>query len=160
MVDSTLAKRPDDDAGERHSVLGELPNTRPQRTSRRREAARASTGTAVGKSGATKSSRPKSASQAAKPATEKQTKATRGARAKIVGATTRPSKPKAGTTKQATSTPRQGYEADSELTGTPVNPPTGTEMVGALADLAGELAHTGISAGGRLLKEALSRLSG
>lgn len=138
MADS---KRPDDDAGQRHSVLAELPNTRPQRPSRRREATRTRTSTAPGKPGTTKPSKPKTAAKA-KPAAEKQTKARRRGPA------------------TATSTPRQGYEADSELMGTPVSPPTGTEIVGALAELAGELANTGISAGGRLLKGALSRLSG
>jgi hypothetical protein len=57
------------------------------------------------------------------------------------------------------STPRQGYEAEQEIAGTPVAPPSGTELVGAVAELAGELAQTGIAAGGRLLKGALSRLT-
>ncbi len=57
-------------------------------------------------------------------------------------------------------TPSQGYEAEPEIVGTPVTPPSSTELVGAVAELAGELVQTGVAAGGRLLKGALSRLTG
>jgi hypothetical protein len=57
-------------------------------------------------------------------------------------------------------TPVQGYEAEPEIAGTPVTPPNGTELVGAVAELVGELAQTGLAAGGRLLKGVLSRLPG
>lgn len=55
--------------------------------------------------------------------------------------------------------PRQGYDAEGELrSSTPVAPPSTSEIVGSLAELAGDLAQAGLVAGGRLLKSALARL--
>ncbi|MHB1998656.1 MAG: hypothetical protein ACYCSI_00495 [Solirubrobacteraceae bacterium] len=57
--------------------------------------------------------------------------------------------------------PRQGYDAESDLgLGFSVSPPSASELLGSLAELAGDLAQSGLIAGGRLLKGALSRLSG
>jgi hypothetical protein len=55
--------------------------------------------------------------------------------------------------------PKQGYEPEDELElGKPVNPPSGAELVESVADIFGELANSGLTAGGRLLKDAFSLL--
>lgn len=166
---------------ERHSVLAELPHVRPQRASPRRETARRraraaapdpARETVAGKdrngSSKDRSTSARAAAGAARDTKRAATKQTRsrsaGTKATAAAKAKRPSSAQAkrrGREKPAQEpTPRQGYEADSDLTGTPVSPPSGAEVVGALAELAGELAHTGIAAGGRLLRGALSRFSG
>ncbi len=53
--------------------------------------------------------------------------------------------------------PKQGYEPEEELElGKSVNPPSGVELVESVADIIGELANSGLTAGGRLLKDAFS----
>jgi hypothetical protein len=53
--------------------------------------------------------------------------------------------------------PKQGYEPEEKVElGQTVHPPTGVELVESIADIFGELANAGASAGGRLLKDALS----
>lgn len=175
MTDVDPAEGP----GERHSVLGDLPRTRPQRKSARREAARAQvsqTGAqkpATTKAGASRTAAAKTAAAkkgAARAAQKPVTAAKKGAASKGAAATdgkrpSTPSRRRAAPRTHRTGaaspepTPRQGYEADSEAVGTPVSPPSGAELVGSLAELAGELAQTGISAGGRLLRRAVSRIS-
>ncbi len=55
--------------------------------------------------------------------------------------------------------PKQGYEPEEELElGKTVNPPSGVELVESVADIVGELANSGLTAGGRLLKDAFSLL--
>ncbi len=55
--------------------------------------------------------------------------------------------------------PKQGYEPEEELElGKSVNPPNGAELVESMADIVGELANSGLTAGGRLLKDAFSLL--
>jgi hypothetical protein len=55
--------------------------------------------------------------------------------------------------------PKQGYEPEEELElGKSVNPPSGTELVESMVDIFGELANSGLTAGGRLLKDAFSLL--
>jgi hypothetical protein len=109
--------------------MGSLPKTRPQRASARRSAAR-------GKAAA----KPKPA--APKPAARK--------------AKSEPRKTKA----EPPRAPRQGFEAEDDVeTGKPVQPPGGIELAASVVELAGELAQSGLSSGGRLLKDALSRLS-
>lgn len=171
---------------ERHSVLAELPHVRPQRASPRRETARRRARAAAPRAAAPdparetvagkdpngsskdRSTSARAAAGAARATEQTATKQTRsrsaGTKATAPAKAKRPSSTQAkrrGREKPAQEpTPRQGYEADSDLTGTPVSPPSGAEVVGALAELAGELAHTGIAAGGRLLRGALSRFSG
>jgi hypothetical protein len=54
-------------------------------------------------------------------------------------------------------TPRQGYEPEEEVElGKTVNPPSGSELIESLADVFGELANAGATAGARALKDALS----
>ena len=55
--------------------------------------------------------------------------------------------------------PKQGYEPEEELElGKSVSPPSGAEVVESVADIIGELANSGLTAGGRLLKDAFSLL--
>ena len=71
----------------------------------------------------------------------------RGVRAKPIA---KPAEPPA---------PKQGYEPEEELElGKSVNPPSGAELVESVADIIGELANSGLTAGGRLLKDAFSLL--
>jgi hypothetical protein len=56
--------------------------------------------------------------------------------------------------------PRQGYETEPDYVAGPVQPPGSTELVASAAELAGELAKTGVSTGARLIKDLLSRLPG
>lgn len=55
--------------------------------------------------------------------------------------------------------PRQGFETEDVEQGKPVAPPNSAELAASVVELLGELAQTGLSSGGRLLKDALSRLS-
>ena len=57
--------------------------------------------------------------------------------------------------------PPQGFETEGEIEpGTPVNPPSRPELAASVAELLGELAQSGLSTGGRLLRDALGRLPG
>jgi hypothetical protein len=112
-------------------VLANLPRTRPQRPSARRDAAR----------------RPAAAAKATPtqaPARKQATAKRRPAKSAV--------KPLQGPA------PRQGFESESDSLSGPVQPPGGVELLASAAELAGELAKTGLSTGGRLLKDALSRL--
>lgn len=154
-------------------ILAALPRARPQRTSARRAAARTSTAA-------------KRSTAAAKPATATKTKSARApttkkhvARESPVAAepvaAKKPTVRKPAAAKQAAPTkrrarkptaksvespaPKQGYEPEEELElGKSVNPPSGAELVESVADIIGELANSGLTAGGRLLKDAFSLL--
>jgi hypothetical protein len=54
--------------------------------------------------------------------------------------------------------PRQGFEAEGERASGPVQPPGGAELVASAAEIVGEIAKAGVSAGERVLKDVLSRL--
>jgi hypothetical protein len=151
MAATASPESPEPSGQERHSVLADLPRTRPQRASARRESARKRAGTSARKQETPRRKTPK-------PSARQPQTPTRSPRPKAASK----AKPKSSARRQAVKppTPPQGYEADSDLTGTPVSPPSGPEVLGALAELAGELAHNGIAAGGRLLRNTLSRLSG
>lgn len=57
--------------------------------------------------------------------------------------------------------PPQGFEAEEQIEpGRAVQPPSNTELATSVAELFGELAQAGVSAGERLVKDALRRLSG
>ncbi len=135
-------------------VLVNLPHTRPQRSSPRRAAARKA---------------------AAGASTERRTAGRPAARSRIGGGTAQtgthraaPARPTAGKPKSApkrTSTPRrrdaaprQGFESDGENMNGSIQPPGGAELVASAAEIVGELAKVGLSAGERLLKDAFSRL--
>jgi hypothetical protein len=122
-------------------ILASLPRTRPQRSSPRRDAARQSakatkrapTTAPTGKQGAPKL---------------RTAKAPTGKRAKR----TPPKLP------HQDPAPRQGFESESDPVSGPVRPPGGVEVLVSAAELAGELGKSGLTAGGRLLKDLLSRL--
>lgn len=57
--------------------------------------------------------------------------------------------------------PPQGFDAEEQIEpGRPVQPPSGSELAASVAELFGEAAQAGLSAGGRLVKDALRRLGG
>jgi hypothetical protein len=56
--------------------------------------------------------------------------------------------------------PRQGFECETERADGPVHPPGGTELVASAAEIVGELAKAGLSAGERLFRDVFSRLPG
>lgn len=151
VSDPDRGDSPREELDERRSVLAELPHTRPQRPSRRRADARTRATPqrpAKPKRSASKRTAKQPSQTSESPRRRSAPRAQRSARPQQSAATTRQE------------APRQGYEIDAELANTPVAPPSGIELLGALAELAGELASSGISAGGRLLKGAVSRLPG
>lgn len=117
-------------------MLSSLPSTRPQRPSARRAAAR--------QSAAAKAERV--------PAKSKRT--------------TRPkpkptAKPRVAPKPAEPPVPRQGFESEETIEmGHPVQPPSSSELAASMVELVGELAQTGLSAGGRVLRDALTRLAG
>jgi hypothetical protein len=159
-------------------VLAALPRTRPQRSSPRRAAARTSTAiktkkpagaqtaratkqpagaktpTAVKRTPTTSKRATKpSARTAEKPATAKRPTAVKQAPASTKRAAKSSAKP------PEPPTPKQGYEPEEEVElGNTVNPPSGVELVESVADIVGELANSGIAAGGRVLKDVFSLL--
>jgi hypothetical protein len=155
-------------------VLAGLPRTRPQRTSARREAARAraksetASPASAGKQGearAAAKAKPKTRASAKRASAKPKTRAS--AKPKM----TPKAKPKATIAKKPVErapklrapakteehAPKQGYEPEEEVElGNTVHPPSRGELIESLADIFGELAGLGANAGGRLLKDALS----
>ncbi len=117
-------------------MLSSLPSTRPQRPSARRAAARQSVAARAERAPA----KPK-----------------RSART-----TPRPTpKPRVEPRPAEPPVPRQGFESEETIElGRPVQPPSGSELAASMVELVGELAQTGLSAGGRALRDALTRLAG
>jgi hypothetical protein len=57
--------------------------------------------------------------------------------------------------------PPQGFETEDVIEpGSSVHPPSGAELAASVAELVGELAHAGLSVGGRVLRDTLTRLAG
>jgi hypothetical protein len=56
------------------------------------------------------------------------------------------------------SVPRQGFESESDIASGSVQPPGAAELVASAAEVVGELAKAGLSAGERLLKDLVARL--
>jgi hypothetical protein len=137
------AKREDARASS-EGVLANLPRTRPQRSSPRRDAARASTAKAAA------TSAPATATRAG----AKQP----GASAKKPDTAKRPAKPRGTVKPLQEPAPRQGFETESDPVHGPVQPPGGVDLFASAAELAGELTKSGLSTGGRLLKDFLTRL--
>jgi len=134
-------------------VLAALPRTRPQRASARRTAARKaakSETTAKATAPAKAKASERAASKPPRAASKPPRQATR---ARVASQQRKPRlQPQAEPL-----TPKQGYEPEEEVElGKTVNPPSGGELVESLADIFGELAGAGMTAGGRLLKDALS----
>ena len=134
----------DEDADPPREVLSSLPRTRPQRPSARREAARAKPAPAARAKATAKGN--------AKPAAR--AKASGGARTPSGrGRKATPASPPGATTRA----PAQGFESDTRGS---VRPPTGGEVLGSAVEATTDLARAGVRAGGRLLRGALSLLSG
>lgn len=117
--------------GER-DVFGSLPNSRPQRRSAKRDRA-----------GATAKAAPKRRSTAAKAKPRATAKAKPAA------------KPRATAEAPASKIPPAGYATPRPHDD---GVPRGADLVTTAVQAVGELAHIGLSAGGRALKSALERL--
>jgi hypothetical protein len=140
-------------------VLGNLPRTRPQRASARRDAARGAATAAAAKGPpaprAPASKRPDTEARAAKPAKARKPKAVR---ASAAGERARASARRDATARGREGAPRQGFESEGERVTGPVQPPGGAELLATAAEIVGELARAGASTGERLVKDVLSRL--
>ncbi|HVA19675.1 MAG TPA: hypothetical protein VMU55_05845 [Solirubrobacteraceae bacterium] len=123
-------------------ILASLPRTRPQRSSPRRDAARQS-------AKAPKRAPTTASTGKQEPPKVSKAKAPAGKRAKRTP-------PKLSHQDPA---PRQGFESESDPVSGPVRPPGPVDVLASAAELAGELGKTGLTAGGRLLKDLLSRLT-
>src|SRR2546423_2962286 len=144
---------------DRESVLGNLPRTRPGRTSPRRAAAR--TSSATGQNAAPAKRPAKGRSQAtgatASPKRPSRAKAGTGTTGKRRKASS--SRRAAGSARARERVPRQGFESEADRARGPVQPPGGAELVSSAVEIVGELAKSGISAGERGLKDVFSRLT-
>jgi hypothetical protein len=135
----------------RGGVLAALPRTRPQRASSRRAAARPRARSEMDKpASAPKRGAARTKAKAKKQTTKKQPatakKTVRQATVKRRSSVPRPER-----------APKQGYEPEEEMElGNTVHPPSGGELIESIADIFGELAGAGATAGGRLLRDALS----
>jgi hypothetical protein len=150
-------------------ILSALPRARPQRASPRRASTRSKADKAP-RTAHSKESKAPTVATAGKPKTTRATSAevasTKAAAPGVrVGQAKTKSTPRAPKTKLAPTrqaeppAPRQGYEPEEEVElGTTVNPPSSVELVESVADIAVELANSGLAAGGRLLKDAFSLL--
>jgi hypothetical protein len=154
-------------------VLANLPRTRPQRSSARRDAARRTISAEAKPTGApARRQRQTTAAKAQptaaakgqpiaaaghqpRPAAEAQTQTP--AR-RQTAAKKRPAKTKATATHFQDPAPRQGFETERDPVSGPVSPPGGVDLFASAAELAGELTKSGLSTGGRLLKDVFARL--
>jgi hypothetical protein len=159
-------------------VLANLPRTRPQRTTRRRAAARSSADAAALADAPTSSRSDRSvpptktAGSGAAQAGAPQRAAARSVPAKPSGRAAdrpRPSARAGASARRPTSAarrlvssqdaaPRQGFECEGDGASGPVQPPGAAELVASAAEIVGELAKAGLSTGERLLKDVVSRL--
>lgn len=159
-------------------VLANLPRTRPQRTSRRRAAARSAARwpggadaaparrgdgsvppkeTADSGAARAKADRPTAPRRASGKndgsAAERRRASARGR----ASARRQTSAPKRRISSQEAA-PRQGFEGDGDAASGPVQPPGAAELLGSAAEIVGELAKAGLSRSERLLKDVVSRL--
>jgi hypothetical protein len=160
MSDAKGNSRSTTSRGDRE-VLVNLPQTRPQRSSPRRAAARAAA------AGTTEQRRPpaRSAARSRIGGGTAQGGSRKSATARTAAGKPTSSAPKASagsarrrSPKSDRSAPRQGFESEGENMNGSVQPPGGAELVASAAEIVGELAKVGLSAGERLLKDAFSRL--
>jgi hypothetical protein len=136
-------------------VLANLPRTRPQRSSARREDARRETPQAAATPAVAKAETKAQAGATAKAKTRAQAKAVTGAKTETKAASGRKRAPDKPVQDPA---PRQGFEAESDPLGGSVRPPGGMDVFASAAELAGELTKNSLSHGGRMLKDLLTRL--
>jgi hypothetical protein len=156
-------------------VLSNLPRARPQRATERRIAARKAAGkrTKAAPRGATRKPARATSSDATAGATAAAEAG--GAQERAAGAASAPGAKRtrrtqtAGKTRSRTGAarprkpvqepaPRQGFESEGERVTGPVQPPGGAEIVASAAEIVGEIAKAGLSAGERVLRDVLSRL--
>jgi hypothetical protein len=129
-------------------VLANLPRTRPQRSSARRDAARRATKAKASSKASTILAAPgKPVKTKAKPAKVAAVKRAQGT-----------AKPSSTAKRLQDPAPRQGFETENDPLSGPVQPPGGVDLLASAAELAGELTKSGLSTGGRLLKDILARL--
>jgi len=150
-------------------VLANLPRTRPQRSSPRRDAARKATAVPA-TANAERTSAPalpnmsapaQPKQKAAKPrgsSASKRRGATAGASPSSPSDKQRPPRAVKRPTVASEPVPRQGFESPAESTSGPVHPPGGAEFLASVAEIVGELAKAGVSTGERVLKDVFSRL--
>ncbi len=142
-------------------VLSQLPRTRPQRPSARRDASRRA-GQAGGQlpddgAGAPKPRRAKAPASAKRTTPAKaKTPAARAKAPQTVKATTSHA-PRRAKRAAEQPVPRQGFESESDRARGPVRPPGGTELLTSAAEIVGELTKAGFSTGERLLRSLLPR---
>jgi hypothetical protein len=136
-------------------VLVNLPHTRPQRSSPRRAAAReAAAGTTTQRRTPARPAARSRIGGGSAPSGSRKPPVSRTPGGKARSAPKRPP----GSGRRHDAAPRQGFESDSENMNGSVQPPGGAELVASAAEIVGELAKVGLSAGERLLKDAFSRL--
>jgi hypothetical protein len=158
------APRSRDPEGDVPGVLESLPSARPQRPSARRAAARLAAEAKPAK--AADAPAKTAASARVKPAPK--TRTTQGTKTPVGPAPpleAQPARPRRARRTRPTPVeppvPPQGFEAEEPIEpGRSVQPPSGSELAASVAGLFGELAQAGLSSGGRLVKDALKRLSG
>lgn len=154
------------DVRDSEGVLANLPRTRPQRSSARRDAARRTASVKVEPTDipARKPRRVASATAQPGPApTDKPpltipTKTEPTPAPERILAKKRPSKSKVKAKRLQDAVPRQGFETEGDPVSGPVQPPGGIDLLSSAAELAGELTKSGLSTGGRLLKDVFARL--
>jgi hypothetical protein len=149
------AKRKDTRASE--GVLANLPRTRPQRSSARRDAARRMTSVKVEPTDAPARKPPSTISTKAEPTPARKRAATK-TKAAAVKRGHDTAKPKSTAKRLQDRAPRQGFETEGDPLSGPVQPPGSVDLLSSAAELAGELTKSGLSTGGRLLKDFLGRL--
>src|SRR5450631_4461504 len=151
-------------------VLAQLPRTRPQRSSPRRDAARRAARSGTRATSAPKA-QPKPAAKPSKaaaakpvpragkpPAKAKRAPAgTPGVRATTPSHAT-PKRIRVAAEPAATPVPRQGFESESDRARGPVRPPGGTELLTSAVEIVGELTKAGLSTGERLVRDVFSLL--
>jgi hypothetical protein len=166
-------------AGHETGILADLPRTRPQHSSARRDAARRTRTRSAEAQREASVARKGEASAARKAAPEAETAAAsagpvaavpqlgpdRRAKPRPDRPGTRPDRP--GTHRPRSTSririaeepvPRQGFECEGEHETGSVQPPGATELIGVAAEMLGELARAGIATGERLLKDVRSLL--
>ena len=140
------AKRKDVHTSE--GVLANLPGTRPQRSSARRDAVRQTASAKVEPTGAPapKPRRAASATAQSTPVSGRKLRPTASSKAqpapKQVAAKQRPVKARMKVTakkRQQDPAPRQGFETEGDPVSGPVQPPGGVDLLSSAAELAGEL---------------------
>lgn len=149
-------------AGHEPGVLANLPRTRPQRSSARRDAARRTRlQTAEAQEPPV---RPARKAGKAKPKARAQTAPTpelgpdRRAKPRPDRPGTRPRRRTAPVRIVEEPVPRQGFECEGDRESGPVQPPGGAELLSAAAEALSEVAKAGVATGERLLKDVLSLL--